>query len=183
VESDSALIVVDVQNGFVSPNSAHIVPVIADLVRQWADLGRPYVMTRFINEPGSPFETILDWHRLSGPPEATIVPELQELVPGAVAVIDKPIYSMFTNEGTALVREHGWRNIVVAGIATESCVLKTAVDAFELGLIPWLVEDASYSHAGREAHEAGCLVARRFIGASQLVPASEVVSRVAALSG
>ncbi|MGL4340320.1 MAG: isochorismatase family cysteine hydrolase [Rhodoglobus sp.] len=182
MKSDSVLVVVDVQNGFITPHSAHIVPVITDLIQQWAGMGQPYVLTRFINEPGSPFESILDWHRLTREPETEIVPELVPFIPGAVAVIDKPIYSLFTPEGTRLVRQRGWHNIIVAGIATESCVLKTAADAFELGLTPWIVEDASFSHAGREAHEAGCLVARRFIGASQLLPVSEIVSRVAALS-
>jgi nicotinamidase-related amidase len=175
--SDAVLVVVDVQNGFVSPKSAHIVPAIADLMQRWVRRGRPYVMTRFINEPESPFERILDWHRLTGPPETTIVPELQEYVSGAVAVIDKPIYSMFTPEGAGLVLAQGWRNIVIAGIATESCVLKTAVDAFERGLTPWIVQDASFSHAGQEAHDAGCLVAQRFIGSAHLVSREDLVPR------
>jgi nicotinamidase-related amidase len=122
VSSKSVLVVVDVQNGFVSEKSAHIVSAIADLVTQWTCLGLPYVMTRFVNQPGSPFETILDWHRLQGPPETEVVPELQGLIPGAVAVLEKPIYSLFTEEGTALLQAHGWQNIVLAGIATESCV-------------------------------------------------------------
>ena len=31
----TALVVVDVQNGFVTDNSRHVVPVIADLVDRW----------------------------------------------------------------------------------------------------------------------------------------------------
>jgi nicotinamidase-related amidase len=138
--------------------------------------GRPYVMTRFINENGSPFQKILGWHRLTNAPETDIVPELQEFVPGAVAVIDKPIYSLFTSEGRGLVLARGWSSLVMVGIATESCVLKTAVDAFESGITPWIIEDASYSHAGEEAHQAGLLVARRFIGANQVVSSADARS-------
>ena len=34
-------------------------------------------------------------------------------------------------------------------------MLKTAVDAFELGMTPYVIADASASHAGPRAHEAG----------------------------
>ncbi|MGL5825164.1 MAG: isochorismatase family protein, partial [Nocardioides sp.] len=72
MDSETVLVVVDVQNGFVSPKSAHVVPAIVELVRDWRDLGLPYVMTKFVNEPGSPFETVLDWHRLTTAPETDI---------------------------------------------------------------------------------------------------------------
>lgn len=173
--SDSVLIVVDVQNGFVSTKSAPIVPAVADLVERWSAEGLPYVMTRFHNTAGSPFETLIKWTRMQAAPETDIVDELAPAVPGALAVIDKRTYSSFTDEFVELQREHGWKNIVVAGIATESCVLKTCVDAFEADLVPWLVTDASYSHAGEEAHEAGLLVARRFIGRGQLITSSQVM--------
>lgn len=48
-------------------------------------------------------------------------------------------------------------------------MLKTAVDAFELDLTPWLVEEASASHAGLVVHESGILVTQRFIGEGQII--------------
>jgi nicotinamidase-related amidase len=89
-----------------------------------------------------------------------IVPELTAQVSGATAVVDKHIYSLFTSHGRELVRRHGWTDLYVCGIATESYVLKTAADAFEQGdLTPWIIEDASASHAGPAAHSAGIMVA------------------------
>ncbi|MBA2324826.1 MAG: isochorismatase family protein [Pseudonocardiales bacterium] len=64
------------------------------------------------------------------------------------------------------------------GPTTESCVLKTACDAFERDLTPWIVTDACFSHAGQEAHDAGLLVASRFIGRRQLVTSDEIITRV-----
>lgn len=58
---DSVLVLVDVQNGFVSPPSAHVVQPIADFTRRWAASGRPYVMSRFINYPDSLFEQLIRW--------------------------------------------------------------------------------------------------------------------------
>ncbi|MET8146633.1 isochorismatase family protein [Sphaerisporangium sp. NPDC005288] len=65
----------------------------------------------------------------------------------------------------------------MCGIATESCVLKTAADAFERNLTPWVIEDASASHAGEVSHEAGLLVTARFIGPRQFVRAAEIDPR------
>lgn len=174
---DSVLVLVDVQNGFVSPRSAHVVPLIADFTRRWAAAGRPYVMSRFINYPDSLFEQLIRWSAMMpGTPETEIVPELADLVPGAVAVLDKPTYSFFNNEGAELVAHHGWKHIVTVGLDTESCVLKTAVDAFELGLVPWVVTDLVYSHAGAVEHEAGLLVTGRFIGRGQLVQSEGILN-------
>lgn len=176
---NACLFVIDMQNGFVSNKSAPIVPAVADLLGRWRATGRPYVLSRFINYADSPYERLIGWSRMESSPEIDLVPEIAPAASGAAAVIDKGIYSAFTEEGIHLVERNGWDNIVVAGIATESCVLKTAVDAFELGLTPWVVTDASYSHAGAEPHEAGLLVAGRFIGSKQLVTSAEILDRAA----
>lgn len=167
----SVLVVVDMQNGFVSSKSAHIVPHVADVVRRWEEAGGATVFTRFVNHPGSPYERLINWSRMQTSPEIDIVDDLAAASQRAVTVLDKPIYSLFTDEGAATVAQHGWTDIVIVGIATESCVLKTACDAFERGLTPWVVKDAVYSHAGQEAHEAGLLVTSRFIGRRQLIDA------------
>ncbi|WP_031173318.1 cysteine hydrolase family protein [Streptosporangium roseum] len=174
--SSAVLIVVDVQNGFVREESAHVVPVIVDLVDRWQGAGGDVVFTRYFNYFGSNFERLFKWSKLMGSPETDIVPELISYANKATAVVDKTVYSFFNEEGEALVRDHGWTDIYICGIATESCVLKTAVDAFDCGdhLTPWLIEDASASHAGQAAHDAGVLVASRFIGPNQIIKATNI---------
>ncbi|RZU48854.1 nicotinamidase-related amidase [Krasilnikovia cinnamomea] len=168
------LVLVDVQNGFVREQSAHAVPVLVDLVTRWQAAGADTVFTRYFNYPGSPFERFFGWRQLQSSPEVDIVEALKPYAEKATAIVDKRIYSAFTPEFDDLVRSHGWTDVYACGIATESCVLKTAVDAFERDLTPWLIEDASASHAGPAAHEAGLLVARRFIGPGQVIKVAEV---------
>jgi nicotinamidase-related amidase len=169
VSDNAALVVVDVQNGFVTEHSAHVVPIIVDLVRHWQESGRDVVFTRYINHPGSIFERAMGWSKLQGTPEIDIVSELQPFTASAIAVIDKRIYSMFTDEGVQLAGDRSWTEMYVCGIDTEVCVLKTAVDAFERDILPRLIVDASASHSGSDAHEAGLLVAQKMIGRRQLV--------------
>jgi nicotinamidase-related amidase len=166
----SVLIVVDMQNGFVRAESQHVVPKVVDLVDRWQAAGGDTVFTRYVNYPGSPFERVIRWSKLQTSPEIDIAPELAPYAAQATAVVD----SLFTDEGVQLVAEHGWTDLYICGIATESCVLKTAVDAFERDLTPWVIEDASASHAGQAAHEAGILVIGRFIGPNQITQMNTV---------
>jgi len=164
----TALIVVDVQNGFVRSRSQHVVPAVVHLVREWQKAGGATVFTRYLNYENSPFERIIGWKQMRTAPEIEIVAELAPCTAGAT-VLDKTIYSLFSPEGAELVERRGWTVLVICGIATESCVCKTAVDAFERDLTPWVVTDACASHAGQEAHDAGLLVTGRFIGRGQLI--------------
>ncbi|GAB3108713.1 cysteine hydrolase [Streptomyces calidiresistens] len=172
----SALVVVDVQNGFVNEHSRHVVPVVVELVREWSAVGGAVVFTRYRNYPDSPYERFFSWTRLQGPPETDLVPELHDLAGEAAAIIDKTGYSFFTPAAERLVTQQGWGDLVFCGIATESCVLKSAADAFERGHSPWLVTDACASDAGPAVHEAGLLVARRLIGRGQLITTEHVLT-------
>jgi nicotinamidase-related amidase len=162
------LLVVDVQNGFVNGNSRHIVPGIVRLVQSWPS---DVVFTQFFNRPGSQFERLIDWRLLHGPPETDLVPGLQ---PYAKTVVPKTGYSFFDDAGRRLAAKRGWKEVLVCGIDTESCVLKTAVDAFELNYTPLILEDLCASHAGKESHEAGIYVASRFIGKKQIVRTADL---------
>lgn len=171
----AALIVIDMQNGFVNHHSEHVVPTVVALAERWVAAGRPVVFTRYLNYADSPFERFFDWTRLQHAPETDIVPELVDHAASAHAVIDKPAYSLYTEQGAAIIAEAGWTDLVFCGIATESCVLKSAADAFEHGHTPWIVTDASASDAGPAVHDAGLLVARRLIGRRQLITTDDVM--------
>jgi nicotinamidase-related amidase len=165
----SALVVVDMQNGFLNEKSSHVIPAVVRTVEAWLEAGGSIVFTRYLNYPGSPFERLIRWSSLQTSPETDITRELSPFLDRAVAVVDKKIYSLFTSEGAALVKERGWTDLVFCGVNTDGCVLKSAVDAFEAGYVPWVLRDACASHAGDEVHRAGLLLTGRFIGKDQIV--------------
>jgi nicotinamidase-related amidase len=177
-EHKPVLVVVDVQNGFITNHSKPVVPVIVDLVRRWQESHGDVVFTRYLNYPGSPFERLMGWTKIADGPEAELVAELTPYVGPHTPIIDKHIYSLFTSEGTRLINERGWTDLYLCGIDTDVCVLKTAADAFERDLTPWILKDACASHAGPEAHNAGLLIARRFIGANQIIQTISVPGSV-----
>lgn len=179
----AALLVVDAQNGFVNEHSAPVIPVILDLATRWADTGRPTVFTRYWNYAGSPYETLIGWRALYGPPETDIVSQLVPLTSGSNArTLDKTTYTALTDEGLALLSELGVTDLVICGIATDACVLKTALDAFERGYVPWVVRDAVASNATRhraqEVHDSALMHISRLVGAGQLIEARDVQAAI-----
>ena len=175
MSNSTALIVIDMQNGFLGEKSRHVIPSVLELVQQFKSRGLPIVFTRFHNEPNSQYEKLIGWKRLRSSPETELT---KELVPYAELVVDKEIYSAFTPNFAETVREKGWNTLIVCGVATDGCVLKTAVDAFERGLLPIVVEDACSSHAGAEVHQAGLMLIGRFIGKAQVMKTQAVLSKL-----
>ncbi|MFE7782300.1 isochorismatase family cysteine hydrolase [Streptomyces nigrescens] len=124
--SNAALVVIDMQNGFVNHHSRDAVPAVWDLVARWSAADRPVIFTRYFNYPDSPYERFFRWDRLQQSPETDIVPELAEATVHAHSVIDKTGYTLLTPDAAVLIRQTGWTDLAFCGIATESCVLKSS---------------------------------------------------------
>jgi nicotinamidase-related amidase len=172
------LVVVDVQNGFITEHSQPVVPIIANLVHRWQVAHGDVVFTRYLNYPGSPFERLIGWNKMADGPETELATELAPYVNSNTPIIDKFIYTLFTPEGKRLVDEQDWTDLYICGIDTEVCVLKTAADAFEHNLTPWILQDACASHSGPKAHAAGLFIAARFIGANQIIQTASLSKSV-----
>ena len=169
------LLVVDMQNGFLGSKSQHVLPMVLRLAEEFKKRGLPIVFTRFHNDPGSQYERLIGWTRLRTSPETDLAAGLDGY---ASAIVDKRIYSALTPEFVSMMDDHQWRTVVICGVATDGCVLKTAVDVFERGLVPLVVSDACASHAGEEVHKAGLLLLSRFIGKDQLISTEMLLSEI-----
>jgi nicotinamidase-related amidase len=167
------LVVIDMQNGFLGSRSEHIIPSVVHLVEECKERRIPSVFTRFHNREGSPYEKLIGWKRLRSAPETDLT---AELVPYAQTVIHKEIYSSFVPKFNDLATAHNWNTFILCGVATDSCVMKTAVDAFERQFTPLVVSDACASHAGEEVHRAGLMILSRFIGSDQIVTTDQLLT-------
>jgi nicotinamidase-related amidase len=165
------LAVIDMQKGFLNEHSQHIVQNVDALIRGCQDLSIPVVFSRFFNVAGSPYESLIGWNRVHKEPETEIIDDLLPLVE---ALVDKSFYTAITPEFLARIGRNGWKTIVLCGLATESCVLKTAADTFELGLRPVVISDACASDMGEASHLAGLLVLESLIGKDQIMPMNEL---------
>lgn len=160
-----ALLIVDVQAGFINDFTHHIPQRIVRLIQ--TDDYAPVIFTRFINDQEGPYCRFLNWNGCAGDPETNLVPELQpyaspDLIFSKLGVCGMP------DELTGYLRENAIEKIVIAGIDTDMCVLKIAMDVFDIGIEPIVLTDCCASTAGLQAHLAGLAVLSRNIGANRL---------------
>lgn len=179
----TALLVIDAQEGFVNRHSRDVLPTIVRLIKDWQAAGAPVVLTRFHNEPGSPYETITGWTKLRSSEEQALIADLAPYAADAAAVIDKAQASIFTPEGAQLIRDAGWTDLVLCGIDTDACVYDSAMAAYQSGYRPWIVTDACASTGGTQYHDAALLLAGRNISPNQLVTSEVVLSRISGTQG
>jgi nicotinamidase-related amidase len=174
----SPLVIIDVQNGFVNEKSDSALAGIVALAESWRRRNAPIFLTRFINPPGSQWETLIGWRRLRESPEIDLHPDVARFA-DAATVVDKYSYTSLAGDFLGHLQIGTYSEVVLCGIATDSCVLKTAVDLFEYrarSIRPIVAKDACGSHAGAQAHESGLFLLTRFIGRDQIVDVADVLA-------
>lgn len=162
--ADPVLIVIDVQRGFVNDATRHVPARVTALQHRYGRV----IATRFVNPPGSQHRRLIGWQRFApGSGDTALAFE-----PAAhVRITDKTTYSCLTGDCRALLA--GCDEVHLCGIATDNCVLASAIALFEAGLRPVVLEDACASHAGADYHAWGLRILRRLIGAAQVRSADQ----------
>lgn len=156
-----ALLIVDVQKGFINERTKHI-PAMVERLQNEYDL---VIATRFINLPGSLYRKLIHWGHLSpGTEEVELAFRPKE---GAI-VLDKTVYTCVNDEFVALLKENGIEEVDICGIDTDICVTKCAVDLFERGIVPVVLKDYCATHAHADVQEAAFVILKRYIGGSQI---------------
>lgn len=157
----TALLIVDVQQGFINAATRHLPAKVADLQD---DYDRVFA-TQFVNPPGSPFRRLMDWQKFA-PGSADV--QFAFTPRDDATLIEKSVYTCVTPEFLATLARERLDEIHLAGIATDNCVLKCAIDLFEAGLRPVVRAEFCASHAGADHHSWGLAIIQRFIGAAQV---------------
>jgi nicotinamidase-related amidase len=159
------LLVVDVQNGFVNEFTDHVPPRIVRLIQtgEYA----PVLFTRFINTPDSPYRRLLNWHACGEGEDTNIVDELAPFAePGNV--YEKHGKTGLPSALAKRLQQDQVQEVFTVGIDTDMCVLKVAMDVFDLGIEPVVLVDCCASTAGLQAHLAGLSILSKNIGVHQL---------------
>lgn len=161
----SALIVVDVQNGFINDYTRHIPERVVALIESGAY--DPIFYTRFINMPEGPYPRFVGWDACMAPPETDLVDTVARHA-SPETTFDKHGYAGLPDALERALLDRDIDRVTVVGIDTDMCVLKVAMDAFDLNIEPLVLTDCCASTAGLQSHLAGLAVLARNIGAMQL---------------
>ena len=162
MNNQNALLIVDVQNGFINDKTKHI----PTLVEKLQDNYNLVIATRFINLLDSPYRRLIKWDHLS--PESDEI-ELAFKPKEGTIILDKYIYSCIDDSFVSLLKENDIDAIDICGIDTDICVTKCAVDLFERNITPFVLKDYCATHADAEIQKSALIILARYIGKSQII--------------
>ncbi|MEH1785362.1 MAG: isochorismatase family cysteine hydrolase [Nostoc sp.] len=169
------LLVVDMQNGFMPDKCRHIIPTVIKLIERFLEAGKLVGFTKFINTADSNYVKLIHWSSLIYEPETSIIDELQPYIHN---IFDKPYYSTFTEDFSSFILINQISKIYLCGVETDSCILKTAIDSFERGIEPVIIEDACFSAGGQQAHDAAIFLLKRNIGKNQIQMSNQILEKI-----
>lgn len=149
---DVAVVVIDVQEPFVSMMSVPSAPVLARIEQLL--LSADYW--------GVPVIATLERQRQGG---AVLIERLASVLPAGSSTLPKSTFDATREPAiAAALRALGKRQIAVVGCETDVCVLQTVLGLLDMGFEVFLLEDAVFSH------ENGTMPALRRMEAAGAVP-------------
>ena len=162
--SNSCLLVVDVQNGFIGQRTRHVVPRIESLLKE--SLFEHVIFTKFINSQDSACVSLLGWNSMFAGEETEISSLLQSF---AKEIYSKSTYTALTQELHQYLRQRQIATVFICGIDIDCCVLTTAIDLFKIGIRPYVLTHYSASNGGYNSKRAAITVLDRLIGAHHII--------------
>ncbi|MFA7315686.1 MAG: cysteine hydrolase family protein [Candidatus Paceibacterota bacterium] len=152
-----ALILVDIQNGFIKRWDKSFLKNIKNLIsKQKYDL---YVEVTFHAEKGSLWDKQTNW---TFPYEPT-VPEVLDLLKGKnVIKIIKETRSAFKGNVNlfSVLQKNKIEEVHVVGFDTNDCVFATAQEAFDLGFYTYVIEECTGASQGEKIHKNAIAILR-----------------------
>ncbi len=162
-----ALLIIDMINDFVygkfaSPSAFSLIPNIKKLIRKAREKGVPIFFLTDSHFPDDPEISLWGPHAMRGEEGSQVIKDLE--VDGAY-VVEKTAYDAFFNTPLdVLLKAKKVDTVVLAGIATDICVMHTAAGAFFRGYKVEVVEDC-VSTPWQENHKWALEYMKRVYGA------------------
>ena len=159
----TALLLIDVQNSFFSPDGGNYYPESADIVANLKRLlaaaraaGRLIVHVAERHRPGlRDFEQAkLPEHCLTGSHDAAFFEGFGPQGDGEVLLAKRRVSAFFGTDLDLLLREQSIARLVIAGVKANVCVRATVLDGFSLGYRCLVARDAVNSNRAHLAEAA-----------------------------
>ncbi|MBV9264097.1 MAG: cysteine hydrolase [Candidatus Eremiobacteraeota bacterium] len=159
--SVDALIVVDLQRGFMNEHTRHLCEPIERIQSRFHKV----IATRYFRREKSLLTKLLGidgFHEGSPDCEFAFRPRADALL------LDKTTYSCVDKEFVDRLRGWSVERTYICGVDTDQCVLMIAADLLQSDIVPIVCEDLTASAAGPQYHDSGLFLLRRLIGREQV---------------
>lgn len=145
-QDNTALLIVDMQKDNVGRYCQHIIPNIKSLIAKAREKKIPVIYacdSRYADD--SLFDKLgRKPHTIKGTEGVKVINELAPL-PEDIIVEKRMMSGFFGSDLDFTLRQRKVKRLIIMGVRTEFCLLKTVLDAFELGYEPIVPCDACAS--------------------------------------
>ena len=156
-----ALLVIDMQVGFMKKGAEATIAPVSELVRKWPVENLYYLKYR--NHPGSLFTQHLDWHSFMTAEDSTLVPEVY--VEGA-PVFDHYGYGP-PDELIAALKKY--KTVGICGVDTDACVMAAVFSLWDAEIRPVVYAEYCMSSGGAQIHQAALGLMLRQFGVNGII--------------
>ena len=172
-ERKRALLVVDVQAGFLDDRNKWVIPNIAQVIREGGyDM---LVEGIFHAEPGSLWDRQTRW---TFPLQPTVL-EIKKLFDPNTVTVTKTTKSAFKGDRNLvlILKEAGIEEVHVVGVDTNDCVFATAQESFDVGFSTYVLEECTESSESAEIRDCALTILRhlRMTNHSPLITSKKLI--------
>ncbi len=159
-----ALIVIDVQKGFINKNTKDVVLKIKNYIFRNKNRYDLIIFTQYKNHKNSNFVKSLDWYGFMSKSETDLADEILEFVDDKNLFVKNTYGSFVDDKLHSLLKRHKIGKVELMGFDTENCVLTFARDAFDRGMRVVVLKDLCASHSNKKLHKAALEIIEDNIG-------------------
>lgn len=163
------LLVIDMQVGFWHSVLEDVHPNILRLAESRAV---PVVASQFFNPPESLFHSQLHWYRFTEEKDVKLIDSLEKLKPHTIR---HGTYTVWNDELRSWAKQHEIDHVYIAGVFTDVCVTKTAMDVFDDNIPVSVIPDAVHTLHGQPIHDATIRALGQIIGYKALPDTQHVL--------
>jgi nicotinamidase-related amidase len=164
---NKALIIVDMQYGFMNDNTKHLENKAIKFIDGNKDKFKIIIATQYVNHEKSPCYIFEGWKDcMNGTQESKV---LSSIYSRSDIVISKDIYSCWNEQIKNKMKELNIDKVYFIGVNTGCCVLHSAFDAYNDLQDCAVIEDLCGSTSGENSHKAAIQILRECITKQRVI--------------
>lgn len=163
------LLIIDMQEGFRLKESEKMIPKIKTLTKNFKG---KVVFSVFKNKKGSQFEKVLKWKRFQNKKDVEILKELRS---EKLKTIEHTDYKVINTNINNYLKTNNIKEVYLAGVFTDVCISKAAMDLFDKKFSVKIIKDACASPHGKKYHYIAIETMKKVIGKKNVVLVKKVI--------
>lgn len=156
------------QEGFRCQESESILPNFLKLKQSF---NGKIVFSKFFNYKNSLFEKQLSWTKFQNETDQKLFSELQS--ENCLEIMHNT-YTVLNDELREFIKNNKITKVYLAGIYTDVCIIKTAMDLFDNEIETFVIEDACNSLHGKNNHDLAINSLKHILGKKQIISTKDI---------